>query len=35
MATLEKGLIDGWIIGSKEAVYKCEDDADQVTFGSI
>jgi hypothetical protein len=34
-ATLEKGLTDGWIIGSKEAVYECKDNADQVTFGSI
>jgi hypothetical protein len=34
-ATLEKGLTDGWIIVSKEAVYECKDNADQVTFGSI
>jgi len=34
-ANLEKGLTDGRIIGSKEAVYECKDNADQVTFGSI
>jgi hypothetical protein len=34
-ATLEKDLTDGWIIGSKEAVYEYKDNADQVTFGSI
>jgi hypothetical protein len=34
-ATLEKGLTDGWIIGWREAVYECKDNADQVTFGSI
>jgi hypothetical protein len=34
-ATLEKGLTDGWIIGSKRGVYECKDNADQVTFGSI
>jgi hypothetical protein len=34
-ATLEKGLTDGWVIGSKEPVYECKDNADQVTFGSI
>jgi len=34
-ATLEKGLTDGWIIGSKRGVYECNDNADQVTFGSI
>ncbi len=34
-ATLENGLTDGWIIGSKEGVYECKDNADQVTFGSI
>jgi hypothetical protein len=34
-ATLEKGLTDGWIIGSKEAVNVCKDKADQMKFGSI
>jgi hypothetical protein len=34
-ATLETGLIDGWIVGWREAVYECKDNADQVTFGSI
>jgi hypothetical protein len=30
-ATLEKGVTDG-IIGWKEAVYACKDNADQVAF---
>ena len=34
-ATLEKGLTDGWIISSKEAVYECQDSANQVAFGPI